>query len=201
MKTFIGRGVFPLLIVFLMVSAACIFSSTPAAPGSQGSAVPSLPAANDCLIGEWELNDFGDSITSMMPSGSSVQYQGTSGRMHWTFIAGGIVEAQADHFSLSFADPTDSSLNVTVTTNGLAMRAYTISGPGQLSFSDPDDSNFIYSATVDGVNVDLAPLLKGLVPVPPSQGVLGYQCQGNSLTITNPAAPQMMPLGFTKSNF
>ena len=201
MRPLIGNRALPLLLVFSIVSTACIFSSTPAAPGPQGSAVPSLPGNYDCLVGEWELNDFGDSITSMLPSGSTIQYNGTSGRMHWTFTAGGIVEAQADHFSLSFTDSSDSSMNVTVTTNGLALRAYTLTGPGTLSFSNPDDSSFLYSATIDGINVDLAPLLKGLMPVPPASGVLGYQCQGNSLTVTNPAAPQMVPLGFTKSNF
>lgn len=195
----------PIKFTRLVVSASLLLLAGCNFPGSGGSktatpaATPSpLQAGTDenCLIGVWELADFSDSIQSMIPS-NTIVYKGTNGRMRWTFTAGGIVEAESDNFSISLAEADDPSSIVTILTNGTARRFYDINSPGLIAFTNPDDSEFTYTGVVNGVTVDLAPLLKSIAPVPPASGTISYQCQGNSLTVF-PAASGALPLGFVK---
>ncbi len=199
MGNFIGRLILPLSLVALIILTGCnLTSGSPTPPAlAQVTPVPSLPGNYDCIVGEWELNDFADTITSMLPSDINFQYTGTNGRIHWTFAAAGLAEATADNFSLTFADKNDPSTVVTILTNGTARCFYTITGPNQITFSNPDDSEFTYSAVIDGVTVSLDPLLKGLVPVMPASGTITYQCQGLSLSIIPPVAGAA-PEGFSK---
>jgi len=199
MRNFIGRLILPSLLAAAILLTGCnLTTGSPTPPEvAQGSALPSLPGNYDCLVGEWELNDFADTITSMLPSDITFQYTGTSGRIHWTFTAGGIAEATADNFALTFADKNDPSQVVTVLVNGTTRRFYNTTGPNQITFSNPDNSEFTYSAVVDGVTVSLDPLLKGLVPVMPESGTITYQCQGLSLSVIPPVTG-VAPEGFSK---
>jgi hypothetical protein len=195
MKSLTGRFFLPLLLGAALALSACSLTASPTPPPATATA--SQSSAEDCLIGEWELNDFADTITSMLPSGIQFQYAGTGGRIHWTFTAGGIAEVNANNFSLAFADKNDPSMVVNVTTNGQALRTYQVAGPGQIAISNPDDSQLTYTATVDGVTVNVDQLFQGLVPIIPAQGTISYQCQGNSLSVT-PPSPGAVPEGFSK---
>jgi hypothetical protein len=197
MKNFIFRFLFSAILVTPLLLTAC-GSATPVATGAAPTApVPSLPSPEDCLIGEWELYDFADTIQSMLPSDINFQYAYTDGRIHWTFDVSGVAVVNADNFSLAFADKKDPSLVVVITTNGEALRDYKITGPGEITFSQAEDSQLTYTATVNGVTVNVDQLLQGLVPSMPANGTIAYRCSGNSLDVI-PQAPGAVPEGFVK---
>ncbi len=197
MKNLIGRLVIPIWVGALLILSACDLPFGAPPPSAYRPPVPTLPSGEDCLVGTWEMNDFGDSIASMLPK--SVQYTGTTGLMHWTFTAGGIVEAEADHFALAFAQTDDPSMGITVSLNGTLRRFYKLSAAGEITFWNPDDSEFTWTATMGGVDIPLDPLFKALAPVPPASGVITYKCELLSLTIYPPTTG-VQPLGFTKVN-
>jgi hypothetical protein len=185
MKNFTGRLVPLLLCVPLLALAGCNLPFSSPSPSTNVSTVLPLSSGQECIIGEWELFNVADAVTSALPGGVSFQYAGTGGRMHWTFTAGGIAEAAALNFSLDFEDKSDLE-KITIITNGTARRYYTLSGPGQIAFSNPDNSELTYAAQVAGVTVPLSPELLGLVPLMPEQGTVSYKCDGNSLSIIPP---------------
>ncbi len=192
MKNHIGKLLVPVLLLAL---AGCNLPFSPPPPSAYQPTVATLPSGEDCLVGTFELNDFGDSVASMLPK--AMQYTGTTGRMRWTFEAGGIVEATADHFSLSFQDTQDPTVIITVTMSGTARRFYTLSGINQITFSNADDSEFSWSEVISGVTISLDPIFKALAPLPPSDGSLRYTCEVLSLTIY-PNVAGAKPLGLTK---
>ncbi len=183
------------ILVLLGALTGCSLPFSPPPPSAYQPTVATLPSGEDCLVGTFELNDFADTVVSMLPK--SVQYTGTTGRMRWTFTAGGIVEASADHFTLAFQDTEDPSLAISVTMNGTARRFYKLSGPDQITFWNADDSEFTWSETVGGVDIPLDALFKLLAPVPPAEGSLTYRCELLSLTIY-PSTAGAKPLGLTK---
>ncbi len=191
------KNLFPILLAVLLLLVGC----GKAAPVPTGPApttpVPSLPSPDDCLVGEWELNDFADTINSMLPKDISFQYSSTEGRIHWTFDPTGYAVVAASNFSLSFVDKNDPLTVVKVTTNGEAYRDYKIIGPGEIAFSQPDDSGLTYTATLDGLSMDMDQLFKGLLPIAPAQGTIAFHCSGRTLQVIPPAAGAV-PEGFSK---
>jgi hypothetical protein len=197
MGKFMGRFYASFLLAALAFLAGC-GSKTPVPTGPLPTTpVPSLPSPDDCLVGEWELSDFADTIVSILPSDIKFQYAGTGGRIHWTFDPTGYAVAEAYNFSLTFADKTDPTTQVTITTNGIALRDYKITSPGEITFSQPDDSAFTYTATIDGVTINADALFKGLIPTMPAQGTIAFSCHGTSLDVIPPAAGAV-PEGFVK---
>ncbi len=200
MNGFIGKFIVPVFLVIALPLAGCSLTGSPTPPPQPNSpsVVPSLSAANgdECLLGEWELNDFADSINSMLPNDLEFQYSGTSGRIHWTFDISGVAQVQAANFTLNFASKSDPSLILSVITNGLALRDYKVTAPGEITFSIPDDSALTYTAQMNGVTVNLDQLFQGLSPVP-GVGTIAYHCQGRSLSVI-PPKPGALPEGFSK---
>jgi len=184
-KTLTGKLLPLLLSVALLALAGCNLPFSAPAPSASSPTILPIPSGEECLIGEWELFNVADAVTSVMPSGVKFQYAGTDGRMHWTFTAGGIAEAQALNFSIDFQNVDDLE-KVTILTNGTARRYYTLPGPGQIAFSNPDNSELTYAAQVAGVTVELSPELLKLVPLMPEQGTVSYKCDGNSLSVIPP---------------
>jgi hypothetical protein len=196
MSKFNSKLISPILLVVLLILTGCGGKTVPTGPAPK-IPVPSLPSSEDCLIGTWQLSDFADSINSMLPADINFQYQGTSGRIRWTFDVSGVADVQVDNFSLTFADKKDPTLVVTVTTNGEALRDYKITGPGEITFADANDSQLTYTATIDGVTVNMDALLKTLFPIAPATGSIAYRCNGNSLDVI-PPNPNALPEGFVK---
>ncbi len=193
MKKIIRRMMIALLVGALM---GCTLPFSPPSPSAYLPTVATLPSGEDCLVGTFELNDFGDAVASLLPK--TVEYTNTTGRMTWTFTAGGIIEASADHFTLAFQMKNDPSIGITVLMNGTARRFYKLSGPDQITFWNADDSQFTWSETVGGISMPVDAMFKLLAPLPPSDGTMSYKCEILSLTIY-PSVAGAKPLGLTKT--
>jgi hypothetical protein len=185
MKNLTGRLVSLLLSVPLLALAGCNLPFSSPSPSPNVPTIPPLPSGQECLVGEWELFNVADAVTSALPSGLEFQYAGTDGRLHWTFTAGGIGEVDALNFSLTFENKKDLE-QVTILANGTARRYYSLNGTDQITFSNPDNSELTYAAEIAGVTVALTPEMLKLVPLMPEQGTVTYKCEGNSLSIIPP---------------
>jgi len=176
----------------LEITQPAVPTSPPVVPTTLASPVTG-GATNDCLTGAWEIVDFQQLVTSLLPDEivrqGVIEFGETRGTFQYEFAQDGKVTATAGNFDVDATiDTSVLTLDLVVTLNGQATGNYAVSGE-TLTLSNPQNEGLTLSATVGG-----APILQN---TPVTSGVWFGVETGSSSQLQFQCSLDQLSLSFT----
>ncbi|MDX1613286.1 MAG: hypothetical protein R3300_03190 [Candidatus Promineifilaceae bacterium] len=166
-------------------------------PTPQPTDTVAAAASDSCLVGSWEIAEFGNYMESVLQGVGNIEFVGQEGAVRFDFGADGQASVTADNFVTSYAgNVAGVTLDVSVSVNGEGAADYTIVD-NQIFYSNPIGQGLTFAATLGGnevfsYQVDNIGELFGMGNVNPDEEPFTFICEGDSLLYTPPvegAAP------------
>ena len=154
-------------------------------------------AGDNCLVGSWEIAEFGNYMESVLQDLGTIDFVSQEGSVRFDFGADGAASVTADNFVTNYAgNVAGVALDVSVSVNGEGAADYTVVD-NQIFYSNPIGQGLTFAAAVGGnevfaYEVDNIGELFGMGAVNPDEEPFTYTCEGDSLRYTPPvegAAP------------
>ncbi len=193
------KTIFVAAAVLVLSTLACrLFAGEvqPLAEEAPTSAPPLPPQASSggdaCIVGTWEMKDFEQYLAAVIPpeitSTGKLTYDGTTGRATYTFTGNGQAGIQAEAFTVQYEmNMSGLNLPMEIILDGSGSANYAVNG-GQVLFSNVDSANLFMSINLGGAAVMPATPVTGLFPDGETDSAVAFTCEGNTLTLTMPAA-------------
>lgn len=153
---------------------------------------PASSGGDACIVGAWEMKDFEQYLAAVIPpeitSTGELTYDGTTGRATYTFTGNGQASIQAEAFTVQYKMSMGAlNLPMEIILDGSGSANYAASG-SRLLFSNVDSANLLMSINLGGAPMMPATPVTGLFPDGDTDSAVAFTCEGNTLTLTMPAA-------------
>lgn len=158
------------------------------------------PTLADCLVGSWEIVEFGAYMASVLQGVGNIELVGQEGNARFDYGADGAAAVTADNFVTSYAgNIAGVGINLDVTVNGSGSADYSVVD-NQIFYSNPIGEGLVFAASMGGnqlfsYQIDNIGELFGMDVASPDEEPFTITCEGDTLQYTPPvdgAAPVEM---------
>lgn len=185
------------LAVLVLSTLACRLFAGDVQPlrGDLPTAAPLPPPSSGgeaCIVGTWEMKGFEQYMAAAFPpdveSLGQLTYEGTSGRLTYTFSADNRASTQAEALTVRYKlDMSGFNVELEALVEGFGSANYS-AVDGQLSLTNVATDTLTLSVYLAGALLVPATPMAGIFPESGGDSSIAYTCNGNSMTLTMPDA-------------